>query len=195
VNSFNPIIIVVGLILFIPIINKFNIVKLLVVGMTISALSLLFLAVPGEWILAIPGIQNLNQAYLFIIVAQIFVFAIGELIFSPRFVEYVASVAPKDKVASYMGLSALPMFIARPINGFVSGMLISSYAYDGIRAKIDTGNVEYMQSPEWMWMIYFILAAISPIAILLWRNKVTSNPTDGDSAEKKEEPAAEEAAH
>lgn len=195
VNSFNPIIIVVGLILFIPIINKFNIVKLLVVGMAISALSLLFLAVPGEWILAIPGIQNLNQAYLFIIVAQIFVFAIGELIFSPRFVEYVASVAPKDKVASYMGLSALPMFIARPINGFVSGMLISSYAYDGIRAKIDTGNVEYMQSPEWMWMIYFILAAVSPIAILLWRNKVTSNPTDADGAEKKEEPAAEEAAH
>ncbi len=195
VNSLNPIIIVVGLVLFIPIINKFNIVKLLVVGMTISALSLLFLAVPNSWIMAVPGITNLNQAYLYIIVAQIFVFAVGELIFSPRFVEYVASVAPKDKVAAYMGLSALPMFIARPINGFVSGMLISSYCYDGIRAKIDTGHIPYLQSPEWMWMIYFILAAISPIAILLWRNKVTSEATDDSDAGKKDEPAAEEAAH
>jgi len=197
VNSLNPAIIVIGLILVIPIINKFNIVKLLVVGMTISALSLLFLAVPNGWIMTIPGIHNLNQAYFFIIVAQIVVFAIGELIFSPRFVEYVASVAPKDKVAAYMGLSALPMFIARPINGFVSGLLISSFAYDGIRAKIDTGNVSYFQSPEWMWMIYFLLAAVSPIAIVLFRGSVTSKTTDDENGagEKKKTPAAEEASH
>ncbi len=191
VNSLNPFIIVVGLILFIPIINKFDTVKLIVVGMLISALSLLFLAVPNSWILAIPGIENMNQAYIYIIVAQIFVFAVGELIFSPRFVEYTASVAPKDKVASYMGLSALPMFIARPINGFVSGILIAGYSYEGVRAKIDTGNVSYMDSPEWMWMIYFFLAAISPIAVILLRNSLASTKTDDE--EKKD--GAAEAAH
>lgn len=180
VNSLNPAIIVVGLILLIPIINKFDTVKLLVFGMAISALSILFLAVPNSWILAIPGVDNMNQAYVYIIVAQIFVFAIGELIFSPRFVEYTASVAPKDKVASYMGLSALPMFIARPINGFVSGILIAGYSYEGIRAKIDTGNISYMDSPEWMWMIYFILAAISPIAIVALRNFLKSDNPDND---------------
>lgn len=184
-NSLNPFIIVVGLILFIPIINKFDTVKLIVVGMLVSAVSLLFLAVPNSWILAIPGVHNMNQAYIYIIVAQIFVFAIGELIFSPRFVEYTASVAPKDKVASYMGLSALPMFIARPINGFVSGILIAGFSYEGIRAKIDTGNISYMDSPEWMWMIYFVLAALSPIAVVLLRNFLKSDyPDDEKPAEK-----------
>ena len=44
---------------------------------------------------------------IFPVDAQILVFAFGELLFSPRFSEYVARVAPKDKVASYMSLAAL----------------------------------------------------------------------------------------
>ena len=180
VNSFNPAIIVIGLILVIPIINKFNIVKLLVVGMSVSAVSLLFMAVPLNWTLAIPGISNINHAYHFIIVVQIIVFAVGELIFSPRFVEYVASVAPKDKVASYMGLSALPMFVARPLNGFIGGLLIARLSYDGIRAKIDTGNLGYFDTPEFMWMIYFGLAVMSPVFVVILKNSI-SQKTDDDA--------------
>ncbi|MCM2278088.1 MAG: MFS transporter [Oligoflexia bacterium] len=185
-NSINPAIIVVGLILLIPVINKYNTFKLIVVGMTISALSLLFMAVPIEWTLAIPGIRNLDQAYLFIIYSQIIVFALGELIFSPRFTEYISVVAPKDKVASYMALSALPMFIAKPINGFISGMLISTYSYDGIRAKIDTGNISYRESPEFMWMIYFLLAALSPFAVIAMKRTLTA----AHAAKKAEEAVA-----
>ncbi|MCM2322845.1 MAG: MFS transporter [Oligoflexia bacterium] len=183
-NSINPFIIVVGLIVLIPIINKYNTFKLIVVGMTISALSLLFMAVPINWILAIPGIHNLDQAYLFVIYAQIIVFAFGELLFSPRFTEYISVVAPKDKVASYMALSALPMFIAKPVNGFISGMLISSYSYDGIRAKVDTGNIAYEQSPEYMWMIYFLLAALSPLAVLGMKN-ILNSAREAKKAEEK----------
>ncbi len=172
-NSLNPIIIVVGLIVIIPIINKFDVLKLIIVGMLVSALSLIFMAVPLEWTLAIPGINNINQAYVFIFVTQILVFAVGELIFSPRFTEYTASVAPSDRVATYMALSALPMFIARPINGFISGILISNYSYDGIRAKIDTGNISYIQSPEFMWMIYFGLAILSPILVIMLKNTLS----------------------
>lgn len=173
-NSINPFIIVVGLILLIPIINRFATVKLIIVGMAISASSLIFMSVPLEWILKIPGIHNVTQAYLFIIISQILVFAFGELIFSPRFTEYIASVAPKDKVSSYMALSALPTFISKPINGFISGILISRYCYDGIRPKIDTGNIDYSHSPEFMWSIYLGLAVISPIAVLAMRKFITS---------------------
>lgn len=169
-NSVNPIIIVVGLIILIPIINKYDTFKMIVLGMAISALSLVVMALPIEWTLAIPGIHNLDQAYTFIIFAQIVIFAFGELIFSPRFSEYTAMIAPKDKVASYMSLAALPMFIAKPINGFISGLLISMYSYDGIRAKIDTGNVAYKHSPEFMWFIYLLLALSSPLVVVLMRN-------------------------
>lgn len=184
-NSVNPIIIVVGLIILIPIINKYDTFKMIVLGMTISALSLVVMALPISWTLAIPGIHNLDQAYTFIIFAQIIIFALGELIFSPRFSEYTAMIAPKDKVASYMSLAALPMFIAKPINGFISGLLISWYSYDGIRAKIDTGNVAYKESPEFMWFIYFLLALMSPIAVVLMKKYLRSESA-APAAEKAE---------
>jgi MFS family permease len=51
VNMINPTIIVVGLILVIPIINKFDTVKLIIVGMSISAFSLIPMALPLNWFL------------------------------------------------------------------------------------------------------------------------------------------------
>jgi dipeptide/tripeptide permease len=172
-NSINPFVIVVGLIVLIPVINRFPTVKLIIVGMAISAASLVVMALPLEWIMKVPGIHNVTQAYLFIIITQILVFAVGELIFNPRFTEYIASVSPPDKVSSYMALSALPAFISKPINGFVSGILISRYCYDGIRPKIETGNVGYGESPEFMWLIYLILAVMSPIAVIALRDFIT----------------------
>lgn len=173
-NAINPLIIVVGLIVLIPIINRYATVKLIILGMAISAFSLVALAVPLEWVLRIPFIHNPAQAYLYMIIAQILIFAVGELVFNPRFTEYIASVSPPDKVSSYMALSALPTFISKPINGFVSGILISRYCYDGIRPKIETGNISYADSPEFMWMIYLSLAVLSPIAVIAMRNFLTS---------------------
>lgn len=117
INAINPAIIVSGLILLIPLLGRFSTVSLMIVGMSISAFSLVFMAIPIEWYYVVPGIETRSQAYLVAIVAQILVFAFGELLFSPRFSEYVARVAPKDKVASYMSLAALPMFIASPSTG------------------------------------------------------------------------------
>ncbi len=170
VNSINPLIIAIGLLLLIPFLRRIDTFKLVLYGMAISASSLIFMAVPIQWILGIPGIHNLDQAYLFVILAQILVFTLGEILFSPRFTEYISMMAPKDKVASYMSLSALPTFISKPINGLVSGLFIASFSYDGIRAKIDSGNVSYFHSPEFMWMIYLAAAVISPIAVLFMRD-------------------------
>lgn len=168
-NALNPLIIVVGLILLIPVINRYPTIKLIILGMVISAASLVVLAVPLDWVMKLPFIHNHQSAYYFIIVTQILVFAFGELIFSPRFTEYTASIAPPDKVSSYMALSALPMFIAKPINGFISGILISRYCYDGILPKIETGHVSYTSSPEFMWLIYLALAVLSPVAVIALR--------------------------
>jgi POT family proton-dependent oligopeptide transporter len=186
-NSLNPAIIVVGLIVLIPVINRFSTIKLIIVGMAVSAFSLVVLAVPIQWVLAIPGVTTLTEAYVLIIVLQIVIFAFGELIFNPRFMEYVASIAPQDKVTSYMALSALPMFIAKPINGFVSGMLIYRYCYDGIRPKIETGNVPYVDSPEFMWMIYLVIAVMSPIAVWALRNYFASTAPATDRSKLQNE--------
>ncbi len=183
INGLNPAIIVSGLILLIPILGRFKTVSLMIVGMSISAFSLVFMAVPIDWYLYVPGIETRSQAYLVAIVAQILVFAFGELLFSPRFSEYVARVAPKDKVASYMSLAALPLFIAKPINGIIGGLLVAYFCYDGICAKMDTGHIGFWESPELMWLIYLIVAVISPVAIIMTRKTITSDKMEETSEE------------
>ncbi len=198
INSLNPTIIVVGLIAIIPVINRFSTVNLMIYGMSISAFAMVFMAIPAEWYLVIPGIETLAQAYYVAIVLQILVFAFGELLFSPRFSEYVARVAPKDKVASYMSLSALPMFIAKPVNGVIGGLLVTYLCYDGIAAKMDTGHIDFWHSPEFMWTIYLVMAVISPIAIIMTRRMFAVEVKVGEElgeaapkAEDKKEAAAE----
>lgn len=185
-NSLNPFVIITGLILIIPILNKFSTVKLMISGMSISAFSLVLMAIPPECYFVIPGIETIGQAYFTAICLQIFIFAFGELLFSPRFSEYVARVAPKDKVASYMSLSALPMFIAKPVNGVVGGLLVAHLCFDGIAAKMDTGHIDFWHSPEFMWTIYLIMAVISPLAIILTKDMfVSDHPEDDASTDSK----------
>lgn len=186
-NSLNPFIIITGLIVIIPILKHFSTVRLMISGMSISALSLVLMVIPPECYFVFPGIDTVSQAYFVAIFLQILIFASGEILFSPRFSEYVARVAPKDKVASYMSLSALPMFIAKPVNGVVGGLLISYMCYDGIAAKIDTGHVSYWMSPEFMWLIYLIMAVISPLAIILTKDMFVSDHPEEDTRSSEEE--------
>lgn len=187
IASLNPTIIVVGLIAIIPILKNYSTVKLMISGMSISAFAMAFMAIPAEWYFILPGVETLGQAYFLAIVLQILVFAFGELLFSPRFSEYVARVAPKDKVASYMALSALPMFIAKPVNGVVGGLLVSYFCYDGIAAKMDTGHISFWDSPEFMWTIYLIMAIVSPVAIILTKDSFVSDHPDTPSTPEDEE--------
>lgn len=64
----------------------------------------------------------LTQNGFFLILA-IFIFAMGEMSSSPKISEYVARIAPKDKVALYMGCSFIPYaggnFFAGQISGSV----------------------------------------------------------------------------
>lgn len=180
-NSLNPFIIITGLIVIIPVLKYFSTVKLMIWGMSISALSLILMAIPPECYFIFPGIDTVSQAYFVAIFLQIVIFAFGELLFSPRFTEYVARVAPKDKVASYMSLAGLPMFIAKPVNGVVGGLLVSYMCYDGIAAKIDTGRVSFWSSPEFMWTIYLIMAVISPLAIILTKGMFVSDHPEEDA--------------
>jgi hypothetical protein len=60
----------------------------------------------------------------------IFVFAIGEIICSPKFSEYIGMTAPPDKKALYMGYSNIPFAI-----GWFGGNMVSGWLYDGFASK------------------------------------------------------------
>ncbi|MFA6029821.1 MAG: MFS transporter [Elusimicrobiota bacterium] len=56
----------------------------------------------------------------------IFVFAIGEMVCSPKFSEYIGLTAPPDKKALYMGYSNIPFAIGWGVGNFASGFLYES---------------------------------------------------------------------
>jgi hypothetical protein len=99
-NTINPIGIVIGLILFIPITNKFNVFSMLIYGAMISALSLFPLALP--WQMYSGDIAHAH--YLMAIVCMIIV-TIGEVVWSPKLYEYTAAIAPKGQEGTYHGIS------------------------------------------------------------------------------------------
>jgi dipeptide/tripeptide permease len=60
-------------------------------------------------------------------VVAISIFAIGEGLQSPRYYEYVAALAPKEQVGTYMGFAFLPIAIGTFIAGWSSGYLVKHY--------------------------------------------------------------------
>lgn len=85
----------------------------------------------------------------------VFVLSIGEALWSPRLYDYVATMAPEGREASYMGLTQLPMFAAKPVVGLMSGWLLANYCpEDGVH---QTGI---------LWTIVFATTLIGPIIAL-----------------------------
>ncbi len=64
-----------------------------------------------------------NAFYLFI---TILIFSLGEMASSPKITEYIGKIAPKDKVALYMGCSFLPMAAGNFFAGILSGSVYQS---------------------------------------------------------------------
>ncbi len=66
---------------------------------------------------------SMNSIYL---VFSIFIFAVGEMSSSPKITEYIGRIAPKDKLALYMGMSFLPVAGGSFFAGILSGNVYAS---------------------------------------------------------------------
>jgi len=64
----------------------------------------------------------------FLLVFSILIFGIGEMSYSPKILEYIGSIAPKDKAALYMGTQFVPIALGNFIGGFISGGLYERLA-------------------------------------------------------------------
>lgn len=60
-------------------------------------------------------------------ILAIAVFAIGEATQAPRYYEYVADLAPKEQVGTYMGFAFLPVAIGTFLAGGIAGRLVAHY--------------------------------------------------------------------
>ena len=179
-NTINPIIITIGLILMMPLLSRFKVFSLIVLGTALSAISVFALTVPGTvWV---PFGFSIEIGYLIMILTQIVIFSVGELIWSPRLSEYTVTIAPKGREGSYMGLAALPMFIAKPLNSWLSGVLLTNFCPKNIMDDIVSGARSYFEGPEMMWLILGVLSITSPILVVLLRNVIKPKERNDGSA-------------
>ena len=167
-SNLNPIIITIGLILIVPYLKKLSVFKSMLVGMTITALSLFMLALPVSCHSFI-GVE-VKTWYYIIIIGQIVVFAVGEFIWSPRFQDYVSTVAPKGREATYFGFAMLPTFVSKMLTGVISGFFLVRYCPEkGLMESIIAGELDYWHSPEAMWFWFGVIAISSPIVLMMVR--------------------------
>jgi proton-dependent oligopeptide transporter, POT family len=55
------------------------------------------------------------------------VFALGEAMQAPRFYEYVADLAPREQVGTFMGFAFLPVAVGSFVGGALGGSLVERF--------------------------------------------------------------------
>ncbi len=143
VNGLNPLIIVIAVPAIAAVTQRRKVVDMMILGTFISAIAT---------VLLIP------DPSLDLLLTYVVVFSLGEAVWSSRFMEYVAEIAPAHRVGIYMGIAGLPWFLAKTVTGTFAGAMVDSYI-----------PAEGVQDPGTLWAIYGAIAMISPIGLLAAR--------------------------
>ena len=86
---------------------------------------------------------------------------IGEAMWQPRFLQWVAEIAPKNMTGIYMGIGQFPWFLTKVITSLYSGYFLMTYC------PANT-SISHMNT-EMMWLIYGLIAIVSPVGLLVAR--------------------------
>ncbi|RPI73170.1 MAG: MFS transporter [Ignavibacteriales bacterium] len=108
----------------------------------------LFMAALGFVVLGISVTGDNNLVYL-----GVFLFAVGEMISSPRIQEYIMWIAPKEKAGLYMGTNFLATFIGATLSGIYTGIM---------------GNFEAAGNPEYIMYTLAVHTIIGILAIYIF---------------------------
>jgi hypothetical protein len=188
-NMINPIGIVIGLVLFIPLANKFKVFDMLVYGAMVSAVSLFPMALPWQ----LYGVGIAKAHYIMAILCMVIV-TVGEVLWSPKLYEYTAAIAPKGQEGTYLGLSMIPWFLAKTIVSWFSGDMLVRWSPEKVNVNgtevplqqaMIAHQVDYWHSPAAMWLWLGAYALAGCIIAALLRNWLTQGVR-----EKTETPAA-----
>jgi|YelNatPaOPRAMG01_1025707.scaffolds.fasta_scaffold00605_24 MFS family permease len=146
-SNLNPILIFILAPLVAGLTSKANVYKMMIYGTTVMALPTFLLALGPNM-------------YLFLL--YVLFSTIGEAMWQPRFLQWIAEVAPKNMTGLYMGVGQFPWFLTKVITGFYSGWFLEHYI------PLNTPPSE-MHSGM-MWFVYGWIAIISPIGLIIAKN-------------------------
>ncbi len=116
----------------------------------------------GTMVMAVPTFLLTVGPNLYLFLLYVLMMTIGEAMWSPRFLQWIAEIAPKGKVGLYMGVGQFPWFLDKVFTGFYSGYFLEKYCPKGVPpSEMNTG---------FMWFIYGLIAIITPISLILAKN-------------------------
>jgi len=121
----------------------------MITGMVFAAVGLALPALAGDGGMTGPG------GSIWVVLAGILVFGVGEMMASPTSQEYVGRIAPKDKVALYMGYYFVAVALGNLFGGILSGQLYGRLARD-------------LQRPDLMWLAFGALMLGTALVLLLY---------------------------
>ncbi len=180
--------------------KKVSSYKMMMIGSLISSLSCFIAAVPAskfehltnsvlgelvfvKWLHLADSmealVQNPPTPDYWPLIFFIFVFTIGEAIWSPRLMQFTAEIAPKGKEGTYIALSVLPWFAAKFVVGPMSGFLLKAYVPLGADGKPLPSYPEHYM--VWVWIGG--MALLTPIGLLVfkkWFNKHAATEAEAE---------------
>ncbi|WP_102797300.1 MFS transporter [Bowmanella denitrificans] len=119
----------------------------------------------GIWLAALNGQFVLGGSLMVVVILSI---AMGEMLTSPKSQEYVASIAPKQQSAMYMGYYFVSMAL-----GFLFAGLLSGWGYENLAKQ--------QGRPEWMWGLFALIALVSAMALWIfnrWQSRARQDRAD-----------------
>jgi len=134
----------------------------LVAGLTAKA-NVYKMMIYGTFVMAIPTFLLSLGPSVPLFLTYILFMSIGEAMWQPRFLQWIAEIAPKGKVGIYMGIGQFPWFLTKMITGFYSGYFVAKY--------LPKTGIPHSGR---MWFIYGCIAMVSPFALILakrWMQK------------------------
>lgn len=120
----------------------------------------------GTFVMAAPTFLLALGPNIYTLLSFLFIMTLGEAMWQPRFLQWVAEIAPKNMTGIYMGIGQFPWFLTKVITSLYSGWFLMQYC------PADTPPTE--MNTETMWLIYGFIAIVSPIGLLLakgWMKK------------------------
>jgi MFS family permease len=154
--------------------QRFSAYSMVIVGGTISAASVFFMALPTEWFKPMAdgffgdwlghwylGLQGPVHPYYVMVALFVTMLSVGEAFYSPRVYEYAAAIAPKGQEASYGALSYIPLLLAKMLTAAFGGILLARYC-----------PAQGERHPAMLWLAVALTACIAPIGLTILRRYI-----------------------
>lgn len=116
----------------------------------------------GTFVMALPTFLLAAGPVAVLFLVYVLLMTIGEAMWQPRFLQWIAEIAPEGKTGAYMGIGQFPWFMTKMITAFYSGYFVARYI-----PQPETGLPMHTGK---LWFFYGVIAMVSPVALLLARN-------------------------